>query len=72
MGSVCTTTRQVAIDVIPDKQVMLEIVDAIVTLEELLKRGQKPTKVQESQISQVKKVPAEMTNLKKISDESKQ
>lgn len=40
MGNQC---RKFAIDVIPDRDVMIDIVDKLVAFEELLKRGEKLT-----------------------------
>ena len=37
MGNQC---RKIATDVIPDRDVMIEIVDTIVAFEEMLKRGE--------------------------------
>ena len=41
MGNACTSIRKTAIDVIPDREAMIQVVDQIVALEELLKAGAK-------------------------------
>ena len=70
MGNCCSSARKLAIDVIPDRDVMIGIVDTIVKLEELLKKGERLTPAQESQLDQVRKVTSEMTKLKKVSEDS--
>jgi len=39
MGSSCAKCRTAVVDAIPDKEVMLKIVDTIAVLEDKLKRG---------------------------------
>ena len=49
MGAFCAKCRTVVIDVIPEKAVMLEIVDRIVLLEEMLKSGEPLSDAQEKE-----------------------
>ena len=65
MGNSC---RKAAIDVIPDKQVMLNVVDSIVALEELLKSGTELTPEQQKQVAKTQRVVRDMTKLKKVTD----
>ena len=67
MGNAC---RKTAIDVIPDKAVMLQVVDTIVALEEMLKRGDKMTPAQQKEWKAVKKVSSGMTKLQKPTETS--
>jgi hypothetical protein len=57
MGASCS---RVVIDAIPDKEVMLEVVDRIVQLEEMLKKGHHLTKVQEKEKKELEKVAKAM------------
>lgn len=70
--SCCAGARKLAIDVIPDREVMIGIVDTIVKLEELLKKGERLTPAQEDQLERVRVVTNEMTKLKKASEDSRQ
>jgi hypothetical protein len=62
MGNACART---AIDVIPDKEVMLEIVDSITTFETMLKKGQELTKAQEKERAKCASVAKAMKKLQK-------
>ena len=62
MGNSC---RKVAIDVIPDKDVMLQVVDIIVALEDKLKKGERLTPAQEAKARVVAK---DMTKLRKTTE----
>ena len=46
MGATCAKCRKVTIDVIPDKDVMLAIVERIAAFEEMLKAGESLTPAQ--------------------------
>lgn len=72
MGGYCSSARKLAIDVIPDREVMIDIVDTIVKLEELLKKGERLTPAQEGQLKRVRAVTEEMTKLKKSTEDSRQ
>ena len=52
MGNACTSMRKTAIDVIPDREAMIQVVDQIVALEELLKAG---TKADEREVQKVRR-----------------
>ena len=57
--------RSKVIDVIPDRETMLGVVDTILAFEEMLKRGQTPTKEEEKQIKRAVRVTREMKKLVK-------
>ena len=57
MGAQCTKTT---IQAIPDKAVMLEIVDRIVEFEEMLKRGESLTRAQEKEKKLLEPVAREL------------
>lgn len=52
--------RQTVIDVIPDKETMLAIVDQIVDFEDMLKRGESLTREQEKEHKALKPVAKEL------------
>lgn len=60
MGSSCSRT---VVDVIPDRDVMISVVDTIVGFEEMLKKGEPLSKSEERELRQCKRVTSE---LKKI------
>ena len=60
MGSCGATLRQTTIDIIPDRDVMIGVVDRIVAFEELLKGGQPLSKAEEAELTQMKRVTKEM------------
>jgi len=66
MGSTCSKT---VIDVIPDKDVMLEIVETISQFEDLLKRDERMTKKQKQEMKRVAVVTKEMKKLVKLQAE---
>ena len=63
MGQSCSRTL---IDVIPDKETMMEIVEEIAAFEEKLKRGEQLTRAQEQEKKQVDKVTVQMKSLQKF------
>ena len=65
MGATCSARRAV-IDVIPDKTVLLEIVDTIVEFEDMLKRGEQLTTAQRKEKQKVDAVEREMKGLQKF------
>tara|TARA_B100000212_G_scaffold258767_1_gene198812 strand:- start:13321 stop:13575 length:255 start_codon:yes stop_codon:yes gene_type:complete len=52
---------------VPDKAVMLNIVDRIITLEEKIKKGEHLTRVQELEKSELEKVAKSMKAVQKAS-----
>ena len=60
MGAQCSRT---VVDVIPDKTVMMEAVEAIVAFEELLKKGQDLNRTQKRELKRVTAVSREMKKL---------
>ena len=61
MGAKCS---RVVIDVIPEKEVMLKIVDRLIQLEQLLKKGQNLTEEQQSEKKKLEKVAKVMKSVK--------
>ena len=64
MGAKCS---KVVIDVIPDREVMIEVVERIVQLEQILKKGQALTKEQEVEKKELEKVTKVIKQVKKNS-----
>jgi hypothetical protein len=62
MGN-CTSCRQTMIDVIPDRDVMLQIVEQIVTFEEMLKRGESLSKEEKHTLKSLKPVAREFSKV---------
>ena len=62
MGVSCTKS----LDVILDREVMLEIVDSITAFEEKLKRGEPLTKAQRTELRQVARITKEMKALQRF------
>ena len=60
MGNSC---RKAVIDVIPDKDVMLQAVDTIVAFEDMLKKGTQLTPEQEKQVTKGRAVVRDMKKL---------
>ena len=60
-ASVCTTT---VVEIIPDRDTMIEVVDTIVKFEELLKRGQELTVTEKKEFKRIEKVAKEMKKVK--------
>tara|TARA_B100000965_G_C19517520_1_gene724891 strand:+ start:772 stop:963 length:192 start_codon:yes stop_codon:yes gene_type:complete len=56
------------IDVIPDREVMVQAVDTIVALEEMLKRGERLTPAQKKQVARARVVARDITKLKRTTD----
>lgn len=56
MGAQCTKVSEV----VPDRDVMIEVVDLVCRFEELLKKGERLTKTQREQKKAVEKVAKEM------------
>ena len=65
MGNSC---RKVAIDVIPEKDVMLQVVDIIVALEDKLKKCERLTPAEEKQVAKARVVVKDMTKLRKTTE----
>ena len=61
--------RSKVIDVIPDKDVMLNVVETIVLMEEMLKKGEVPTKAQKKEMKRIGNVTREMKRLVKVQKE---
>ena len=61
MGAKCS---RVVIDVIPEKEVMLKIVDRLIQLEQLLKKGQNLTEEQQRGKKKLEKVAKVMKSVK--------
>ena len=61
MGARCS---RVVIDVIPEKEVMLRIVDRLIQLEQLLKKGQNLTEEQQREKKKLEKVAKVMKSVK--------
>ena len=61
MGAKCS---RVVIDVIPEKEVMLRIVDRLIQLEQLLKKGQNLTEEQQRERKKLEKVAKVMKSVK--------
>ena len=61
MGAKCS---RVVIDVIPEKEVMLKIVDRLIQLEQLLKKGQNLTEEQQREKKKLEKVAKVMKGVK--------
>ena len=61
MGAKCS---RVVIDVIPEKEVMLRIVDRLIQLEQLLKKGQNLTEEQQREKKKLEKVAKVMKSVK--------
>ena len=61
MGANCS---RVVIDVIPEKEVMLKIVDRLIQLEQLLKKGQNLTEEQQREKKKLEKVAKVMKSVK--------
>lgn len=60
MGDCLSRFRTVTIDVIPDKAVMLDIVDRIVMFEEMLKSGETLSQAQEEEKKALEPVTKEI------------
>lgn len=60
MGAACATCRDGAIDVIPDREVMLGVVETIVQFEQMLKQGQTLSKAETKQLRAVTKEMAKL------------
>ena len=61
MGAKCS---RVVIDVIPEKEVMLRIVDRLIQLEQLLKKGQNLTEEQQREKKKLEEVAKVMKSVK--------
>ena len=61
MGAKCS---RVVIDVIPEKEGMLRIVDRLIQLEQLLKKGQNLTEEQQREKKKLEKVAKVMKSVK--------
>ena len=61
MGAKCS---RVVIEVIPEKEVMLKIVDRLIQLEQLLKKGQNLTEEQRREKKKLEKVAKVMKSVK--------
>ena len=61
MGAKCS---RVVIDVIPEKEVMLRIVDRLIQLEQLLKKDQNLTEEQQREKKKLEKVAKVMKSVK--------
>lgn len=66
MGTLLSLMRRSAIDVIPDRETMIDIVDAIALFEEKLKRGDQLTKAEQTEKAKVDRVAREMKALQRF------
>lgn len=64
MGATCTKCRKVAVDVIPDKQVMLDIVDRIVLFEDMMREGKPLTRSEEAERKKLASVAREVQRVR--------
>jgi len=62
MGAACTRT---ALQAIPDRVVMLDVVERIVAFEDMLKRGEALTRVQETEKRELDRVAAAMSRVQR-------
>ena len=60
MGGSCTKLRSATIQAIPDKVVMMDIVDRIVEFEAMLKAGESLTRAQEKEKKSLEPVAREL------------
>lgn len=58
--------RSTVLDVIPDRDTMQGVVEMIVNLEEMLKRGETPSEHQATQMKQISGVAREMKKTAKV------
>ncbi|MAZ01247.1 MAG: hypothetical protein CMP58_03535 [Flavobacteriales bacterium] len=65
MGAACSSCRAATINAIPDKSVMLEVVDRIVEFETLLKNGQSLTRAQEKEKKGLEGVARELKKVQR-------
>lgn len=61
--------RSQMIEVIPDRETMMEIVETIVEFEDMLKKGQAPTRAQKREIKRVRGIANEMKRLRRVQSE---
>ena len=66
MGSTCTKS---VIDVIPDRDTMIEVVETIVAFEDALKKGSKLSKQETREMARVQSVSKEMKRLVRVQKE---
>lgn len=64
MGAYCSACTNTVVEVIPDRDTMIEVVDTIVKFEELLKRGQELTMSEKKDLKRIEKVAKEMKKVK--------
>lgn len=58
-------------DVIPDRDVMVEIVDSIVSFEEMLKKGERLTKAQVTKKRGFDRVAKQMRRMVRVSEDTR-
>lgn len=63
MGASCSNISKTVTDVIPDRDVMINIVDQIVAFEEMLKQGEPLSRRDQEKLKQMKKVTVEMKKM---------
>ena len=63
MGASCSNVSKTVTDVIPDRDVMIGIVDQIVAFEEMLKQGEPLSRRDQEKLKQMKKVTVEMKKM---------
>lgn len=66
MGAFCSACTNTVVEVIPDRDTMIEVVDTIVKFEELLKRGVELSVTEKKEFKQIEKVAKEMNKVKQI------
>jgi len=65
MGAACSNVSKTVTDVIPDRDVMIGIVDQIVAFEEMLKQGEPLSKRDQEKLKQMNRVASEMKKMNK-------
>ena len=68
MGATCSRT---VTEIIPDKEVMMDIVEMITKLEEMAKRGEKLTKAQNKKRSAALRVAKQMRHAVKVVEDTR-
>ena len=63
MGVACSTARRTAIEIIPDRSVMIEIVDQIKAFEDLLRQGQPLSAKEAKELAKLNRVTKEMKRI---------
>ena len=70
MGTACSTCRRTVIDIIPDREVLMHYVDALITIEEKLRRGEELDKREVTTRKAGVKIVNEMKKIQGVSGTS--